>query len=256
MLAGTFYALLWVCSAETGEVLWQSDKQDVARLAFSPDGSQLAVTYPGDTVKGWVRFFEAGTGKLLREVPLPGWKMAWSPDGKTLAVNSMEASAHLVALIDAATGTVRVRVPGEAIHWSSDVKSFSTAVQTHTGTYVRVWDAAGGKPLRSTRVAGTPVAHANLAWSPDGRALARNRGYGVHLYNDVGHLLGVLVPGDAFGYLAIRADGHYRGNARLERAIRMVVQKRDGTSETLMPAEFEQRYGFKNDAAKLRLLAE
>jgi WD40 repeat protein len=258
MLAGSSHNLLWVCSTETGKALWQNDKYPgVGHLAWSPDGSQLATTD-----YGWVRFFEAGTGKLLREAPLSNsGKMAWSPDGKTLAVNFIEFSARLVTLIDAATGTVRVRVPGEPIHWSADGHWFSTAVETDTGTFIHFWDAAagkplGGKPLRSTRVAGTPVAHANLAWSPDGRALARNRGYGVYLYNDYGHLLGVLVPGDAFGYLAISADGHYRGNARLERAIRMVVQKRDGTSETLMPAEFEQRYGFKNDPAKLRLLAE
>jgi hypothetical protein len=32
-----------------------------------------------------------------------------------------------------------------------------------------------------------------------------------------------------------------------------VVQKRDGTTETLTPREFEQKYGFKNDPEKVRL---
>jgi hypothetical protein len=31
------------------------------------------------------------------------------------------------------------------------------------------------------------------------------------------------------------------------------MQKRDGTSETLTPAEFEQKSGFKNEPEKVRL---
>jgi len=31
------------------------------------------------------------------------------------------------------------------------------------------------------------------------------------------------------------------------------VQTRDGSSETLTPAEFEQKYGFTNDLDKVRL---
>jgi hypothetical protein len=33
----------------------------------------------------------------------------------------------------------------------------------------------------------------------------------------------------------------------------MVVQKGDGTSATLTPAEFERQYSWKNDPAKVRL---
>jgi hypothetical protein len=41
---------------------------------------------------------------------------------------------------------------------------------------------------------------------------------------------------------------------RVERLIRMVVQKRDGSSETLPPHEFERKYGFKNEPDKVRLI--
>ena len=61
------------------------------------------------------------------------------------------------------------------------------------------------------------------------------------------------MPREPFEQLAVTADGHYGGSARVERAILMVVQKRDGTSETLTPPEFEQKYGFKNDPARVRL---
>ena len=33
----------------------------------------------------------------------------------------------------------------------------------------------------------------------------------------------------------------------------MVVQKRDGSSETLTPFEFARKYGFKNEPDKVRL---
>lgn len=36
----------------------------------------------------------------------------------------------------------------------------------------------------------------------------------------------------------------------------MVVQKRDCTTETLTPREFEQKYGFKNESDKVRLIDE
>jgi hypothetical protein len=33
-----------------------------------------------------------------------------------------------------------------------------------------------------------------------------------------------------------------------------VVQKRDGTTETLTSSEFERKYGFKNEPDKVRLI--
>jgi hypothetical protein len=82
--------------------------------------------------------------------------------------------------------------------------------------------------------------------------LARHTGSEVWLY-DAGCRPQVLLPGDPFAHLAATADGHYRGSARVEREIRMLVQKRDGSSETLTPGEFEQKYGFRNEPEKVRL---
>ncbi len=82
---------------------------------------------------------------------------------------------------------------------------------------------------------------------------ARTDGWTVALCDPEGWPVGVLLPDDPFEQLAIGPDGHYRGGARVEHAVRMVVQKPDGTSETLTPREFEQKYGFKNDPDKVRL---
>ena len=83
---------------------------------------------------------------------------------------------------------------------------------------------------------------------------ARSFGSEIHLSDSEGRALGVLLPDDPFARLAVSAKGHYRGNARVERAIRMVVQKSDGTSETLTVCEFMQKYNFKNDTDKVRLI--
>jgi hypothetical protein len=54
--------------------------------------------------------------------------------------------------------------------------------------------------------------------------------------------------------LAITPDGHYACNEEMKRNLVMVVQKEDGTQELLPPAEFEKKYGFKNDPGEVHLL--
>jgi hypothetical protein len=203
-----------------------------------------------------VRIWEAETGKLLHEVPLQSQALAWSPDGKTLLAGPHDLGE--APLIDAESGAVRFQlnegVRGlKAVRWSPDGKAFTTL--SNEGL-LRVWDAINGEARRTLPASAWIGNVYAAAWSADGRVLATGSEAAIHLCDGDGHPLGVLMPFDLFGQLAVSADGHYRGNARVERQIRMVVQKRDGTSETLTPAEFEQKYGFKNDPAQLRLLGE
>jgi hypothetical protein len=155
-------------------------------------------------------------------------------------------------LIDAASGQVRVTVRGGLPRWSADGKTVTT-IGYPAG--LRVWDSATGRRLRLAPLSWPcgGLAKIPAPWSPDGRVLARNNDCEIHLSDADGQLLGMLLPFDAYGQLAVTADGHYRGSARVEREIMMVVQKRDGTSETLTPAAFEQKYGFKNEPDKVRL---
>jgi WD40 repeat protein len=243
---------LWVCSTETGKQLWRDGKHShCVCLAWSPDGRRLATTDNGEHQA--LCLWDADTGKLRHEWPL-AWETqaAWSPDGKTLAAGPGEHAQLL--LIDAASETVRVRVKEDrryhvhAIRWSPDGKTFSAIDR---GEALRTYDVASGKLLRTQ-----PLDWGNGigGWSPDGRVLAWGTASAVHLFDAGGRPLGVLLPFDEFGRLAVTADGRYRGNARVERTIRMVVQKSDGTTETLTPRDFEQKYGFKNDPAEVRLI--
>jgi WD40 repeat protein len=238
---------LWVWSAETGKVLWQTDKVGtVFALAWSPEGGRLATTdWAG---QGAVRIWEAGSGKLLLEKPIRSTGLAWSPDGRTLAVAAWDTEC---SLIDAASGQVRVTLRGGLPRWSADGKTVTTIIYPEG---LRAWDSTTGQLLRVAPLSWTCGGPVNLTapWSPDGRLLARNNHCEIHLSDADGRLLGVLLPFDAYGQLAVAPDGHYRGNGRVERQILMVVQKRDGTSETLTPAEFQEKYGFQNDPEKVR----
>ena len=253
-LVGGSDGRLWVWSAGSGKVLWQNDKQQyVSSVDWSPDGRRLASVDVGE--KRAVRIWEADTGKLLHEIQLRAYRIAWSPVDKTLVASvATPSGAAEYLVIDAASGAVRVKTRGTFwdpwVRWAPDGKTFTTLSARDE---LRVWDSATGERRRAVQLSQLPGSWASVAWSPDGRVLARCNGHAIDLSDSDGWPLGVLLPGDPFQQLAIAAAGHYRGTARVERAIRVVVQKRDGTSETLTPAEFARKYGFKNDPEKVRL---
>ena len=77
-----------------------------ARVAFSPDGTRLAVA--GDTVE----FFDVATRRRVgASVPLgsPAATVSFSPDGKTLAVGGTQGDLYLV---DVPSGRRRGPLPG------------------------------------------------------------------------------------------------------------------------------------------------
>jgi WD40 repeat protein len=240
---------LWAWSAETGKLLCQSDQANaVVQAAWSPDGKQLATVEQG--LKGAVRTWDAETGKVLHEVTFRGTGLAWSPDGKALAATPLGHGECLV--IDAASGAIRVKTrpgAGQNPRWAPDGKSFITAAHDA----LRLWDAASGEQQRAVPLEWLPRGWSLAAWSPDGRVLALGNGLQVNLHSGDSLPLGVLLPSDTFAHLALTPDGHYRGTARLERQARVVVQRRDGTSETLTLPAFEKRYGWKNDPDKVSL---
>jgi WD40 repeat protein len=267
MLAAGGEGHLFVWSAETGKVLFYQAEKGSGTLAWSPDGSRLATgDWLGDDAhpRGSVYIWQGDNGKLLHEAPLPAWRLAWSPDGRKLAVSTGWEREGLgwgaVALIDAASGKLLAKGPEtsryahDALHWTAEGKSFVSVNRRldSGGPGVCVWDGEHCSLLRSTRLPGLAETQC-AAWSPDGRVLGCARDSQVHLHDGGGQPLGVLLPFDGFAQLTVTADGHYRGSARVERLIRMVVQKPDGTSATLTPAEFEQKYGFHNDPAQVRL---
>jgi WD40 repeat protein len=127
------------------------DPQGGIALAFSPDNKYLA----SGTINGVVRLWDVATGKEVRK--FPGFKawvnaLAFSPDGKTLAVAGAES--RTLYLWDVATGKDLRPGPGhrgavQAVGFSADGRLLTTAGcgRDDAGQSVCVWEAATGKLL-------------------------------------------------------------------------------------------------------------
>ncbi|MFF0768546.1 hypothetical protein ACFYUK_06570 [Nonomuraea wenchangensis] len=144
-------------------------------VAFSPDGTLLAVAYFG----GPVRLFDAASGLLTGDPLRPAAAgaadeaaaLAFSPDGRLLAASTGGEQAQIwdVATRRPATGPLAGHAgPVTAVAFSPDGAILATAAGDRT---VRVWDAATGAPLGDPLTGHTGAVTA-VAFSPDGATLA------------------------------------------------------------------------------------
>ena len=175
-------------------------------LAFSPDGSTLAVGIGTDTV---ITLYDVPTGERRRELERPGGEriasecVEFSPDGNTLAVlgevedardatvgyppyddsdsdDPYDPASHiygLVALYATVDDELRyeIRVPAEiyAIAFSPDSRTLALGFNDNVSLY----DAATGELRRTFEPRNEIVWTA--AFSPDGTTLAIGGGHGL-----------------------------------------------------------------------------
>jgi serine/threonine protein kinase/WD40 repeat protein len=125
-------------------------------VAYRPDGAQIAVVAV-EPKKLTCRILEAETGRLVRSIPLPSaGKVAWSPDGRTLATPCDDSKIYLW---EAATGKQRAVLEGStnggliaAFHPAG-----SLLVSNGWEWRLRLWDAVLGRPVLSfTGAMGSP----------------------------------------------------------------------------------------------------
>jgi WD40 repeat protein len=138
----------------------------VLSVAFSRDGRTIAAGASDDTVKLW----DTATGAELRTVR--GGRVAFSPDGKTLAT-TVHAD-HTVKLWDAGTGEELLTFHGlsaepATVAFSPDGQSLAAA---GFGGTVYVWDLAHTARRPRTVPLAAGVLINQVAFSPEGRHLA------------------------------------------------------------------------------------
>ena len=169
----------------TGEELWSFQGPDpegeVWGASFSPDGSLLAATWPGE---GMVRIFDLASGRIVREIgPLEvSLTTAFSPDGDRLGIATWGPGL----VVDVGSGEEVFALEGQEfgvrdIDWSPDGRWIATSSSDST---VRVWDADNGDP-RSTLFghAGEIVA---ADWSPDSTRLVTGSNDGTAKVWEIG----------------------------------------------------------------------
>jgi hypothetical protein len=224
----------------------------VSSVAWSPDGKTLASGSEDNAVRLW----KADSGRLLHTLARHTGAvryLAWSPDGKTLAsggadgtVLLWDASGHPLATLKEPQGLLG---PVSALAWRTDGQTVAALGANHT---VCFWDVGSGA------LVGTSPALPGSGWfSPDARMLAtRGDQTAVQIgETETGRVRGALVmlrPGQPGDFLAITPDGHYRGNAALDRDLVFIVQT-EGGQEMLFADEFAQKHGWKNDPEQVQL---
>lgn len=105
-IAGTFSDPAYTLTQKWGKSL--KDGFYNRRMAFSPDGRWLAVTYLTPLQNNAIRIFDVPTGKLVHTVKSDDVVvMAFSPDGNSLVTSSGRLGGkHILQVIDPASGKI------------------------------------------------------------------------------------------------------------------------------------------------------
>ena len=151
---------------------------DAARsLAFSPDGKQLASGYQYGRVRLWdvdktIAVKEGNTAEPAQTIRIGDValvSLAYSPDGKRLAVGSADYRITLLDLINRKVLHSFVGHDGEvtALAFSPDGTRLASASHDRT---VKVWDSSSGKKLLTLAGHSGPVEA--VAYSADGKSIA------------------------------------------------------------------------------------
>lgn len=164
---------------DRGERPWYSYPTRSA-LAFTPDGTKIAVTQRDCTIRIW----DTKSGKEIRRLKSfePGevgsskqcGSILFSRDGKTMVADNIDG---WIEVWDIETGKRRLRFrqyeyvsglfPGPSLAISPDERILASWGGSHA---LRLWNVADGKEIHAAKSHGTTV-HA-VALSPDGRTLS------------------------------------------------------------------------------------
>jgi Tol biopolymer transport system component/predicted Ser/Thr protein kinase len=157
-------------------------------VAFSPDGARIAfmVNYPSDAKSAVEIANLDGSGRrALAELKRPKQfvqrRPAWSPDGTTIAISVIDGPGQVVALVNAATGAIRI--PGEkrwsgagSVDWLPGGREL-VATLREEGTANQIWrvNAESGAATPLTR---DLFNYADVSVSANGESIVAAAGLG------------------------------------------------------------------------------
>ncbi|MEB3759404.1 MAG: PQQ-binding-like beta-propeller repeat protein [Desulfurococcales archaeon] len=144
----------------------------VRRIAWSPDGSRIAVGFwQTDTGSGYVYVFNGANGSLIWRSPLLGriGYLAWSPDSSRIAV--AVSYEQQVVVLNASNGSIIwTRDYSQhvlSVAWSPDGSRLAV---TGDFGYIDVFDTSNWQLLWRSQNLGDWVR--DVVWSPDGERIA------------------------------------------------------------------------------------
>lgn len=164
--------------AATGRTIRTFGDQEPLGVAFSPDGSKLAIGAPNGIASIW----DVGTGALLREFEGHNsvQSVAFSPDGTEL----LTGGDTTAKLWNTATGELIRTFVGQSAVANVSFSPDGTRIVTGGGNAATIWNKATGDQVRTLTHGGFPTPVVNYtALLPDGQRLLTGSTDGVQVWD-------------------------------------------------------------------------
>lgn len=207
---------LWDTTALTPTLTIENDLI-IGDIAFSPDGSFLALTANGNTAgTTYVQLWNTATGELrsqwLDDFEHMATSVAFSPDGTRLAAGTGCAfdmpNSAFVKVWELATGTLLLDIPVDSFVHEVTFSPDGTLLAAIYGNGTTLWEVASGNVY--TQLEGHTDSVLGIVFSPDGSLLASSGIDGIRLWSVAsGEQLAVLETPyvEAVDAIAFSPDG-------------------------------------------------